>query len=117
MNKQEIRFAEVLLWKAEILIQLNRREALPLINRIRQRAANSTEQAEETRRFSLDELHTLTYKTGEYCTWTKDFALEALQWENRLESACEGRTFFDLLRWGILEPTMNALYRQGKDQV
>ncbi|HYH56443.1 MAG TPA: RagB/SusD family nutrient uptake outer membrane protein, partial [Anseongella sp.] len=43
MNKREIRYAEVLLWKAEILIQLGRiNEALPLINRIRARAAAST---------------------------------------------------------------------------
>ena len=38
-----IRYDEVLLWKAEVLIQLDRwDESLPLINKIRERAANST---------------------------------------------------------------------------
>ena len=44
MNKRLIRYDEVILWKAEVLIQLDRQdEALPLINKIRQRAANSLE--------------------------------------------------------------------------
>ena len=34
--------------------------------------------------------------------------------ENRLEMACEGRRFFDLQRWGILEPTMNAYFKKEK---
>src|SRR5690606_5578074 len=38
-----MRFADVLLYRAEALIELNREgEALPLINRLRVRAANST---------------------------------------------------------------------------
>ena len=42
MNKKMIRYDDVLLWKAEILIQLDREmEALPYINQIRTRAANS----------------------------------------------------------------------------
>ena len=37
MNKRLIRYDEVILWKAEVLIQLDRQdEALPLINKIRQ---------------------------------------------------------------------------------
>jgi hypothetical protein len=31
-----------------------------------------------------------------------------LQWERRLEFATEGDRFFDLVRWGIAEPTLNA---------
>src|SRR5690606_21037983 len=42
-NQIEIRYAEVLRWKAEILIRTNRHmEALPIINSLRERAANST---------------------------------------------------------------------------
>ena len=58
-----------------------------------------------------------TYKPGENCTWTKDFAMQALEWENRLEFACEGRRFFDLQRWGILEPTMNAFINKEKTRL
>ncbi len=115
MNKREIRFSEVMLWKAEILIQLDRQdEALPLINRIRERAANSTERLKKADGSLWMDFKMETYKPGENCTWTKDFAMQALEWENRLEFACEGRRFFDLQRWGILEPTMNAFINKEK---
>lgn len=115
MNKREIRFSEVLLWKAEILIQLDRQdEALPLINRIRERAANSTERLKKPDGSLWMDYKLETYKPGENCTWTKDFAMKALEWEDRLELACEGRRFFDLQRWGILEPTMNAFIAKEK---
>jgi hypothetical protein len=115
MNKKEIRYAEVLLWKAEILIQLNREtEALPLINRIRERAANSLNRLRKSDGSLWMDYTLATYQPGVNCTWTKDFAMEALQWENRLETSCEGRRFFDLLRWGILEPTMNAHFEKER---
>ncbi|HMR84302.1 MAG TPA: RagB/SusD family nutrient uptake outer membrane protein [Niabella sp.] len=37
-----------------------------------------------------------------------------MQWENRLEMAGEGRRFFDLQRWGILEKTMNDYFAVEK---
>lgn len=115
MNKKEIRFAEVLLWKAEILVQLNREaEALPIINRIRERAANSLNRLRKPDGTLWMDYSLETYQPGVNCTWTKDFALQAVQWENRLETSCEGRRFFDLLRWGILEPTMNAHFEKEK---
>jgi hypothetical protein len=115
MNKREIRYDEVLLWKAEILIQTGRHmEALPLINEIRSRAANSTGRL----KFALG-IPLLNYKVGLYidgvnCTWDDDFAFKALVWENRLEMACEGRRFFDLIRWGIAEEVMNAYFEKEK---
>jgi tetratricopeptide (TPR) repeat protein len=111
MNKRNVRYAEILLWKAECLIQLDRyQEALPLINKLRQRAANSTGRLKFADGKPLLNYKISLYQDGVNCTWTKDFAWKALQWENRLETACEGRRFFDLQRWGILEPTMNAYF-------
>lgn len=117
MNKRMIRYDEVLLWKAEVLIQLDRQdEALPLINKIRLRAKNSTGKLK-----NADGSYVLNYKIEPYqpgvnCTWTKDYAWKALQWENRLELACEGRRFFDLQRWGILAPTMNQYFAVERDR-
>lgn len=117
MNKREIRYAEVLLWKAEILIQLDRHaEALPLINRIRARAANSIGRLKKNDGTPWMNYKVEQYKPGVNCTWTKDFAWQALMWENRLETACEGRRFFDLLRWGQLEPVMNAHFAKERDR-
>lgn len=115
MNKKEIRYAEVLLWKAEILIQLDRfDEALPIINRIRQRAANSTQRLKRADGQPWMTYQAELYQPGVNCTWTKEFAWNALMWETRLETAMEGRRFFDLQRWGLLEPVMNAYFEKEK---
>ncbi len=117
MNKRMIRYDEVLLWKAEVLIQLDRwDEALPLINKIRERAAKSTTRLKKADGTPVLNYKCETYKPGVNCTWDKDFAWKALQWENRLEMACEGRRFFDLQRWGILEKTMNDYFTIEKNR-
>jgi starch-binding outer membrane protein, SusD/RagB family len=41
------------------------------------------------------------------CTWTQSYALQALQFERRLEFGMEGARFFDLVRWGIAATTLN----------
>jgi hypothetical protein len=110
-NEIAIRYDRVLLQKAEILIQLGREnEALPIINSIRQRAANST-----GRLTFADGTSTLPYKISPYqpgvnCTWSNDFAWKALMWEDRLEFAMEGVRWYDLVRWGIAQPTLNAYF-------
>lgn len=117
MNKRMIRYDEVLLWKAEVLIQLDRwDESLPLINKVRQRAANSTGRLVMADGSPSLNYHIEPYKPGENCEWTKEFAWKAMQWENRLEMAAEGRRFFDLQRWGILEETMNDYFEVEKDR-
>lgn len=108
-NRDIIRYDDLLLWQAEALIELDRpAEALPIINSIRQRAAKSTDLLEDmkgnkTGNFFVDE-----YKPGVNCpAWDKAFATKALRWERRLEMALEGYRFFDLVRWGIAEETVN----------
>ncbi|GAB6118974.1 RagB/SusD family nutrient uptake outer membrane protein [Dysgonomonas termitidis] len=113
LNVKQIRYAEVLLWKAEILIQLDRfAEARPIINQLRKRAEDST-----IRLRKKDGSYHLNYKISQYpndAKWTKEYAWKALMFENRMETACEGRRFFDLQRWGILEPTMNEYFRKER---
>jgi hypothetical protein len=117
MNKRMIRYDEVLLWKAEVLIQLDRwDESLGLINKVRRRAANSTTLLVKADGKPILNYKCEEYKPGENCTWTRDFAWKAMQWENRLELACEGRRFFDLQRWGILEETMNSYFAVEKNR-
>jgi starch-binding outer membrane protein, SusD/RagB family len=114
-NVDIIRYDEVLLWKAEALIQLNREgEALPIINQIRSRAINSTakltyKNGKTFSNYKIDE-----YKPGVNCLWTKDYAFEALKFERRLEFAMEGERFSDLVRWGIADQVINAYFEKEK---
>lgn len=108
-NVDFIRYADVLLWKAEALIQLNRwDEALPLINQVRNRAAASTQRP-------IDAGAADIYAISPYSSFpSKDYALKALMFERRLEFAMEGHRWYDLVRWGIAEETLNAYLAEEK---
>jgi len=107
-NQDIIRYDDVLLMKAEALIELNKAsEALPLINQIRTRAAN-TNGLKYTDNTTFSNYDIKTYQDGVNCTWTQAFARNALRWERRLEFAMESPRFFDLVRWGIAAETLNA---------
>ncbi|MDR0543336.1 MAG: RagB/SusD family nutrient uptake outer membrane protein [Dysgonamonadaceae bacterium] len=106
-----LRYADVLLWKAEALIESHRHsEALPIINELRNRAAQSLSLIAWAATFSNVQI----YRDGANCTWTEDFARQALRWERRMEMSLEGSRFFDLVRWGIAAETMNAYYAKEK---
>lgn len=106
-NNIVIRYADVLLMRAEALIETgNHAEALPLINQIRNRAKVSTGLIG----FAVTKLGIQTYQDGVNCTWNQDFARKALRWERRLEFAMEGSRFFDLVRWGIADSVINSYY-------
>ncbi|WP_192347528.1 RagB/SusD family nutrient uptake outer membrane protein [Algoriphagus sp. Y33] len=112
-NIDFIRYADVLLFKAEALIQLDQwNDALPIINQIRERAGQSTSRP-------LAAGASDVYKVAPYTSFaSKDFALKALKFERRLEFAMEGHRFFDLVRWGEAAPVLNAYLdaeKQRKD--
>lgn len=106
MNYMVIRFADVLLWKAEALIETEGlEEARAIINQVRRRARDGEMV------MKLDGSGTAAnYFMDEYTTmWTDvDLARTALRFERRLEFAHEGHRFFDLVRWGVAEEVMNA---------
>ena len=111
-NIDIIRYDDVLLMQAEAHIELGQpASALPLINQIRRRAAASTGRLKKT-----DGTFASKYNVSEYpaAGWTQDYARKALQWERRLEFATESPRFFDLVRWGIAEPTLNAFIEKEK---
>ncbi len=110
-----IRYADVLLFKAEALIELGRQlEAVPLINQVRQRAANSESLLKQANGNSISNYKIDTYKPGVNCVWTQDYARQALRFERRLEFAMEGYRFFDLVRWGIAAEYMNSYFTVEK---
>lgn len=115
MNFTVLRYDDLLLMKAEALIELNRpEEALPIINRIRERAANSTGLLKYKDGTPISNYNTQPYINGVNCTWTQDYARKALRFERRLEFAMEGARFFDLVRWGIAAETLNAYFEVEK---
>ena len=114
-NVDIIRYDDVLLMKAEALIELGRhQEALPLINMIRTRAKNSTGRLKLSNGSFASNYRIDNYIDGVNCTWTQSFAREALRWERRLEFAMESPRFFDVVRWGIAAESLNAFLNVEK---
>ncbi len=111
-----LRYADVLLMRAEAEVELNAlgdvegnlEDARSLVNRLRTRAANST---------MLIFDYNAKFNIGTYDTsWTLDEARTAVRWERRLELAMECGRFFDLVRWGIADQVMNAYYTSEKNR-
>ncbi|MDE7427041.1 MAG: RagB/SusD family nutrient uptake outer membrane protein [Muribaculaceae bacterium] len=116
LNGLLIRYADVMLMKAEALIEQNKNleEARTLINDIRSKAARSVDPA-----YAPIDCNPMVanYSVNEYPAtgWSQDYARKAVRMERRLELAMEGLRWFDLVRWGNVVETMNAYYTsEGK---
>ncbi|QIL37980.1 RagB/SusD family nutrient uptake outer membrane protein [Pedobacter sp. HDW13] len=110
-----IRLADVMLFKAEALIELGRQgEALPLINAIRDRASKSTSKLVMANGQPTSKYNVQQYVPGTNIVWDQDNARKALRFERRLEMALEGERFFDLMRWGITDQVINAYFDTEK---
>lgn len=109
LNYCIIRYSDIVLLKAEALIEQNKQldEARTLINEVRQKAQRSID-GDYTPQ-DLDPFNA-NYNVGLYpaTNWTQDYARKAVRMERRLELAMEGNRWFDLLRWGTAVTTVNA---------
>lgn len=117
-NRIILRLADVMLFKAEALIELGRQEeALPIINELRNRAKNSTSLLIKPDGTAQGNYHIAAYIPGiNISDWTQETARKALRFERRLEMALEGSRFFDLVRWGIAGPTLNTYFSKEKQR-
>lgn len=112
LNYIIIRYADVLLMKAEALIEQNKdlNGARDLINAVRLKAARSVDAS-----YTPVDLNPLKahYAVGQYPAsgWTQDYARRAVRHERRVELAMEGHRWFDLLRWNTAVETVNAYYQ------
>ncbi len=107
-NFRMIRYAQVLLWLAEIETEIGSLEkARAYVNQIRARAAKPEGFVK-----NADGSPAANYVIKEYTTAWADqaFARKAVRFEERLELGMEGNRRFDLVRWGIAAETMNAYY-------
>lgn len=104
-NYRLIKLSHVILWLAEIEAEENNlAKAEEYVNMIRNRAKTSKVQDASVKTVINP------YPTGTFAANGKDFALNAVYMENRLEFAMEGHRFFDLVRWGIAEDFLNKMY-------
>ncbi len=103
VNYNIIRFADVLLMAAEAEIELNNLpDAVNLINRVRTRAMNSPV-------LNPDNSDAANYVVGMYTSFAnQDEARAAVRFERKLELSGEGHRFYDLVRWGIADATLDA---------
>ncbi|WP_448634738.1 RagB/SusD family nutrient uptake outer membrane protein [Pedobacter panaciterrae] len=116
-NWEIIRYSDVLLWKAEALIELGRQdEAYPLINQVRDRSSKSKALLKLANGNPTSNYNVQLYQPGVNCTWTQEYARKALRFERRIEFATEGYHFFDLVRWGVAAQTMNAYFNIEKSR-
>ena len=112
MNDYVLRYTDVMLIRAEALIELGRlQEARTIINDIRQRAKNSIKKHIE---YAADQCDIALYPESYF--QDKETARKCLRWERRLEMGMEGSRFFDLRRWGIASETLNSYFKsEAKD--
>jgi starch-binding outer membrane protein, SusD/RagB family len=123
INVNIIRFADVLLMAAECEAQLsNYAQAETYVNFVRTRAANPANILYQYKNNSAPLNGFSTTPAANYVIspypagyFTAANALQAVYFERKLELACEGQRFFDLSRWGIAGPTLNAYFAyEGK---
>ena len=104
MNRIVVRYADVLLMRAEALAQLGRNdEAIELVNRLRNRASRSLGMLS-----GYDTNYGAKIRVKPYMDNTD--ALARVKMERRLELAMESERFFDLVRWGEAEQVINKYY-------
>lgn len=114
MNHIVIRYADVLLMRAEALIQLNDGridEAIDLINSLRTRAKQSTAMISD-----YPSKYGVRFNVEPYSgTYSQEEALKMLKFERRVELAMESDRFFDLVRWGEAAEVLNSYYANEAD--
>ena len=113
MNDYVLRYSDVMLMRAEALIEIGQlAEARTIINDIRQRAKNSVAKHIQ---YAADQCEIALYPTTYFND--KETARKCLQWERRLELAMENGRYFDLRRWGIASKTLNAYFETEQHDV
>jgi hypothetical protein len=121
-NYTMIRFADVLLWAAEVEVEIGSLDkAQSYVNMVRARAANPAgwvkkyvDTASPLKGFTNEPA--ANYKVGlytnQFVSKGKEFAREAVRFERKIEFGMEGHRFFDLRRWdngtGYMANLLNA---------
>lgn len=111
MNRIVFRYADVMLERAEALVQLNDgriNEAINIVNEIRNRAKQSTSMISNYERDYGVRMNISTYNG----TYSQEQALKIVKIERRLELGMESERFFDLVRWGEADSVLNKYFAE-----
>lgn len=123
VNEVLIRYAEVLLWAAEVEVEVGSLDkAQEYVNMVRKRAANPLgwvhtykdpdNPLEGTTSTPAANYNVGLYPKGYFTMKGKDFARDAVHFEEKLECGMEGKRFFELQRWdngsGSMANVLNA---------
>ena len=116
MNRIVLRYADVLLMRAEAQAQLGQTaEAIALVNQIRERAAQMATNSVVSNYPNKYGVH---YAVGKYSgSYSKDEAMKIIKMERRLELAMESERFFDLVRWGDAATVLNKYYSTESEKM
>ena len=111
-----MRYADVLLMAAEVEVEIGSLEtARSYVNQVRARAANPAGFV-----MTADGKPAANYVVSAYpasAFASKEAARSAVRFERKLELSGEGHRFFDLVRWGIAAPTLNAFISYEKTKL
>ena len=109
MNRIVLRYADVLLMRAEALAQLGQTaEAIQLVNQVRDRAAGMMNSGIVS---GYPNKYGVRYAVSRYSgSYSKEETMKIVKMERRLELAMESERFFDLVRWGDAEKVINKYY-------
>lgn len=116
MNRIVLRYADVLLMRAEAQAQLGQTsEAIALVNQVRDRAAGMATNSIVSNYPNKYGVH---YAVGKYNgNYSKDEAMKIIKMERRLELAMESERFFDLVRWGDAATVLNKYYSTESEKM
>ena len=109
MNRIVLRYADVLLMRAEAYAQLGKTaEAVQLVNQVRNRAAGSTQMISNYPTLYGVKMYVQNYKG----TYSQTEVVKMVKMERRLELGMESERFFDLVRWGDAATVLNKYYAE-----
>ena len=110
MNHIVLRYSDVLLMRAEAMIQLNAGipQAIELINDVRNRAKASLGMIADYEKLYGVHISVEPYRGS----FSQEEALKILKHERRIELALESDRFFDLVRWGEAQQVINKYYAE-----
>lgn len=108
MNDYILRYSDIMLMRAEAMVEKNDLSgAEKIVNDIRRRAKKSVDKhiAYASEFCEIEE-----YPIGSFISKGQEYARQAVRWERRLELAMESNRYFDLRRWGIASKVLNAYF-------